>query len=173
MPEAERRTARDPEAARFMVEEEVGLAVPWLPRWLRGPVARWFVDEEGFRDALASSQRAAKQLHDAGVPLVVGSDGGNWPILPYQFHATSTHRELELLGEAGVPPQDVLAAATRVPARMLGRENEIGTLEVGKRADLVVVDGDPLSDLRALRRIRWTVKDGVARTPREWLSASP
>ena len=173
VPEAERRTARDPEAARFMVEEEVGLAVPWLPRWLRGPVARWFVDEEGFRDALASSQRAAKQLHDAGVPLVVGSDAGNWPILPYQFHATSTHRELELLAEAGVPPQDVLAAATRVPARMLGRENEIGTLEVGKRADLVVVDGDPLSDLRALRRIRWTVKDGVARTPREWLSASP
>jgi imidazolonepropionase-like amidohydrolase len=170
VPDPERRTARDPEAARFMVEEEVGMAVPWLPRWLRSPVAWWFVNEQGFHDGLASSQRAAKALYDAGVPLVVGSDAGNWPILPYQFHATSTHRELELLAEAGVPPPDVLAAATRVPARMLGRETEIGTIEVGKRADLVVVDGDPLADLRALRRIRWTVKDGLARTPQEWMT---
>jgi imidazolonepropionase-like amidohydrolase len=53
---------------------------------------------------------------------------------------------------------------------MLGRQDEIGTIEVGKRADLVVVDGDPLADLRALRRIRWTVKDGVARTPQEWMA---
>jgi hypothetical protein len=53
---------------------------------------------------------------------------------------------------------------------MLGRETEIGTIEVGKRADLVVVDGDPLADLRALRRIRWTVKDGLARTPQEWMT---
>ncbi len=74
------------------------------------------------------------------------------------------------LAAAGVPPRDVLAAATRVPARMLGRQDEIGTLEVGKRADFVVVDGDPLTDLRALRRIRWTVKDGVARTPQEWMT---
>ncbi|MGH7785343.1 MAG: hypothetical protein ACRERC_00660 [Candidatus Binatia bacterium] len=52
---------------------------------------------------------------------------------------------------------------------MLGRQAEIGTVEVGKRADLLIVDGDPLTDLRALRRVRWTVRDGIAKTPAEWM----
>jgi len=52
---------------------------------------------------------------------------------------------------------------------MLGLDAEIGTVEVGKRADLVIVDGDPRQDLRALRNVRWTVHDGVARTPAEWI----
>jgi imidazolonepropionase-like amidohydrolase len=54
---------------------------------------------------------------------------------------------------------------------MLGLDGQIGTLRVGARADLVIVDGDPLRDLGALRRVRWTVRDGVARTPSEWLAA--
>ena len=52
-----------------------------------------------------------------------------------------------------------------------GLANEIGTVEVGKRADLVIVRKDPLRNLRALRAIRWTIKDGVAHTPAEWLSS--
>jgi imidazolonepropionase-like amidohydrolase len=62
-----------------------------------------------------------------------------------------------------------LVAATRAPAEMLGLGAELGTVEVGMRADLVVVRDDPLRDLRALRTIRWTARDGVARTPREWM----
>jgi imidazolonepropionase-like amidohydrolase len=54
---------------------------------------------------------------------------------------------------------------------MLGIDAEIGTVEVGKRAHLLVVAGNPLADLRALRAVRWTVRDGVARTPEEWMSA--
>ena len=54
---------------------------------------------------------------------------------------------------------------------MLGRTDELGTIEVGKRADLVIVGGDPLADLRALQTIRWTVRNGVARTPQEWMAA--
>jgi imidazolonepropionase-like amidohydrolase len=132
-------------------------------------MAWWFISEQSYRPLLTSSMRAAKTLHDAGVPLVIGSDAGNWPVIPYVFHAASTHREIELLAEAGVPTADVLTAATRVPARMLGIDRDVGTIEVGKRADLVVVDGDPLADMHALRKIRWTVKDGVARTPEEWM----
>jgi imidazolonepropionase-like amidohydrolase len=56
---------------------------------------------------------------------------------------------------------------------MLGLEREIGTVEVGRRADLVIVGHDPWRSLRALRKVRWTVKDGVARTPREWLHMAP
>ena len=52
---------------------------------------------------------------------------------------------------------------------MLGLGAELGTVEAGKRADLVVVRDDPLRDLRALRTIRWTIRDGVARTPDEWM----
>jgi hypothetical protein len=169
VPELERRTARDPEAGWSAAVTEVRLAAPRLPAFLRRPLAWWFVTETSFRQGLASSMRAAKTLYDATVPLVIGSDAGNWPILPYQFHAVSTHREIELLAEAGVPPADVLAAATRTSARMLGMESEIGTVEPGKRADLVVVAGDPLADVHALRAIRWTVKNGVARTPEEWM----
>lgn len=75
-----------------------------------------------------------------------------------------------LLLAAGLSPAEALAAATRIPARMLGLEREIGTVEVGKRADLVIVRGDPLADLRALRAVRWTVRDGVARTPAQWMA---
>ena len=52
---------------------------------------------------------------------------------------------------------------------MLGLEREIGTVAVGMRADLLLVEGDPSQDLRALRRVRFTVRDGVARTPEEWM----
>jgi imidazolonepropionase-like amidohydrolase len=52
---------------------------------------------------------------------------------------------------------------------MLGLDQELGTVEVGKRADLVIVRDDPLADLRALRTIRWTVRDGVARSPEDWM----
>lgn len=89
--------------------------------------------------------------------------------VPVLFHGSSMLREVELLGEAGLTPLDAIASATRVPAAMLGLADEIGTVEVGKRADLVVVRDDPLADLRALRTIRWTVKDGVAHTPAEWM----
>ena len=169
VPQIERRTARDPEAGWYEAETEIGFAIPWLPQRLRRAAAWWFITEDRFRSGLANGMRAAKTLHDAGVPQVIGSDAGNWEIIPYQFHATSTHREIELLGEAGVAPAEVLAAATTTPARMLRLDNEIGTIEAGKRADLVVVDGDPLTDLRALRAIRWTIKNGVARTPAEWM----
>jgi imidazolonepropionase-like amidohydrolase len=170
VPERERATARDPEAGWFAAMTEVGYAAPRLPRFLRRAAAWWFITEESFAQPLRSSMNAAKTLHDAGVALVIGSDAGNWPILPYQFHAASTHREIELLAQAGLSAAAVLAAATRVPARMLGVEHDLGTIEAGKRADLVVVDGDPLTDVRALRKIRWTIKDGVARTPQEWMT---
>ena len=52
---------------------------------------------------------------------------------------------------------------------MLDLSDEIGTVEVGKRADLVIVKEDPLVDLSALRTIQWTVRDGIAKSPKEWL----
>ena len=124
---------------------------------------------------------AIAKLHSAGIPIVAGSDSGNWPLIPYFFHGPTMLREIELLGESGLSAMEAIQAATVVPARMLNKSREIGTVEVGtvevgtvevgKQADLVIVREDPLEDLRALRSIEWTVQRGIARSPREWMEA--
>ena len=77
---------------------------------------------------------------------------------------------MELVAEAGMPPEEVLRSATVTPARMMGIEDLVGTVEVGKRADLIVVDGDPLADTSALRQLVWVIKDGELRRPAEWMA---
>jgi imidazolonepropionase-like amidohydrolase len=168
-PEVERGTASQPETARAILRSLVRDEGPPMPDLLRDMFGRWWFREAAQYDALRRSQAAVRRLHAAGVPIVVGSDTPFRPAIAYGFHGVSTLRELELVGGAGLSPAEALQAATRVPAEMLALAGEIGTVEVGKRADLVVVRADPLSDLRALRTVAWTVKDGVARTPQEWI----
>jgi imidazolonepropionase-like amidohydrolase len=171
VPEVELATARDPESGRFLARTAMGFFLPpWVPEFLHGLAARLLWTEDRTRGSLGNMQQAVKRFRDAGVPIVAGSDSGNWPILPYEFHGPTTLREIELLGEAGLSPQEAIQAATRVAAEMLGLAEEIGTVEVGKRADLVIVREDPLDDLRALRTVRYTVVDGEARTPEAWMS---
>ncbi len=168
IPPEELATARDPDAWWAADVINLGYVFPRLPRIGRRVLAWFLADEKGLRDVLATNLRAARTLHDHGVPLVIGSDAGNFVLA--QFHGTSTLREMELLASTGVPPAEVLAAATRVPARMLQLEHEVGSVEVGRRGDLVIVRDDPLRDVTAIRRsVAWTVKAGVARTPAEWM----
>ncbi|HMD33812.1 MAG TPA: amidohydrolase family protein, partial [Vicinamibacterales bacterium] len=72
----------------------------------------------------------------------------------------SVHREIELYVEAGFTPIEALQAATIVPARAMKLDAELGTIEKGKRADLVVLNANPLDDIRNIRRVRWTIRDG-------------
>ena len=99
----------------------------------------------------------------------MGTDSGAWPLIPSCFHGYSTIREMELLAAAGLQSMTILQAATRLPAEMMGLEDQIGTVEVGKRADLVVLEDDPLADLKALRSVQWTIRDGEARSPAAWM----
>ncbi len=170
VPPAELATAREPGAGWSEMRNTVRMAVPWLPEILQDAVARWEFREHAQTQALRRSQRALRRLHEAGVPIVVGSDTPYQDWAVYAFHGPSTLREIELVAQAGLSPMQALEAATRVAAEMLGLADEIGTLEIGKRADLVIVDGDPLQDLRALRRVRWTVRNGVAHSPDEWMT---
>jgi imidazolonepropionase-like amidohydrolase len=118
---------------------------------------------------VANQLANVKKQHAAGLPIVMGSDSGNWPIMPHMFHGSTSIREVELLGMAGLSPMDAIQASTSISAQMLDLADEIGTIEVGKQADLVIVKEDPLTDLRALRTIQWTVRGGVAKSPKEWL----
>jgi len=96
-------------------------------------------------------------LHRAGVTIVAGTDQA--------VPGHSLHRELELYVQAGFTPLEAIQAATLVPARVMKKDRELGSIEVGKRADLILVDGDPLADIRALRRVRIVVAGGRAYDP--------
>jgi imidazolonepropionase-like amidohydrolase len=143
------------------------MAAPWAPGWLAGMgVAARSIAGSRMRHAIA----AVHDLHEAGVPLVLGTDSGTWPLLHTQFPGWAAIRELELLAEAGLDPAEVLEAGTRSPARMLGLDDEIGTVEVGKAGDLVVLGADPLADPRAWRSVVYTMRGGEVRTPAEWVA---
>lgn len=106
---------------------------------------------------------AVKRLYDAGVPLLVGSDAsGSIACLA----GGAFLEELKLLSEAGVPNAAVLRGATVLPARFIAGPNaDFGTIEPGKRADLVLVDGDPLTDIEATSRLSTIMQGGVIIEP--------
>jgi imidazolonepropionase-like amidohydrolase len=112
----------------------------------------------GYRTMLAN----LKRVHDAGIPVAMGTDAGN----PLTLHGPSVVREMEAMTEAGMTPMQVLVASTRNSARAMGRE-DIGTLEPGKIADLVVLDADPLADVGNLRRVALVARGGELWTRKE------
>ena len=95
-------------------------------------------------------------LESAGVRIVAGTDAGNIGTL----HGPSLHRELEMMNAAGMRPMDIIVAATRNGAVVMGNPNDAGTIEKGKYADLVILDADPLADIRNTRKIFKVMKAG-------------
>ncbi|GGP77536.1 amidohydrolase family protein [Saccharothrix coeruleofusca] len=102
-------------------------------------------------------------LHRAGVPVLAGSDANTTPGAPAPIpHGGSIHRELELLVAAGLSTVDALRAATTLPAKHFGLDDR-GVVEPGKRADLVLVAGDPIADITATRAVERVWCAGVER----------
>ncbi|MBS2022322.1 MAG: amidohydrolase family protein [Deltaproteobacteria bacterium] len=106
------------------------------------------------REDLAENLR---KLDAAGAVLLTGTDSG----LPLVLHGAALHRELQRLVEVGFTPAHVLQMATSKPARLLDPRADFGTIEPGKRADLVLVQGDPLADIHNTEHIVAVWKDGV------------
>lgn len=132
----------------------LGLLTPFpdLSGSLRTPYGPW---TEEMEPARALMQETARALWESGSMLAFGTD------TPMFRPAFSWKHEIRALTEAGFSPSDVLLMATRNAAVAVGVDDELGTLEVGKRADLVLVDGQPLQELKALRNVVLVVKDGV------------
>ena len=130
--------------------KEGGFTSDWTP-----------ADYARMRRAWPKMLQIIDRYYREGVLLTTGSDLPNSWVVP----GASLHQEMELLSEAGIPTEAVLAIATRNAALALGLEREIGTVEVGKRADLVVLEANPLSDIHNTERIQYVFSAGKLFTP--------
>jgi imidazolonepropionase-like amidohydrolase len=128
----------------------------YMPNYITQMWSPTTVRSENLKKLLPASRRIYQEalhlvgaMHKAGVPILAGTDTTN----PYCFPGFSLHDELALLVEAGLSPHAALQSATRLPAECLELEKECGTIAVGKRADVVLLDANPLQDIRHTKKI--------------------
>ena len=136
---------RTPEYAAVADRREVEVREATRQRYVKLGWPDWFAALYPY------VQRNVKRIHDAGGVLVLATD---------RTYAPAALRELELIAETGIPPLDVLRIATLNGAAFLGRERELGSIEVGKIADMVLLDADPSVDIKNVRRIAKVWKGG-------------
>lgn len=120
----------------------------------KGQIEEVKKDPEGWAIRYKNALKMVKDVQDQGGLVVAGTDG---PIIPYGF---ALHLELEAYQESGLSPFEVLQTGTLNGAKVLGVEKDLGTLEKGKLADILIVEGNPLEDVRDLRNMLWVVKNG-------------
>jgi len=149
------RVWEDPKARAFIQVTTSGYSplAPghYAPPWVRG-MTTIHATEELYDVGFRSVSRSMKKLDDAGVRITAGSHG--------QAAGLAQHWEMRLLAEGGMSNQRVLRAATLNGAETLGLDGQIGSLEPGKLADLVVLDRDPLADIRNTNSVRYTMVNG-------------
>jgi hypothetical protein len=132
-------------------------------------------DEVAWKNNFQLWMQFVNEYKNRGGKVVAGSDTG----YIYSLYGFGYVQELELLQEAGFHPLEVIRAATKIGAQVLGRDTDIGTIHVGKKADMIIVDENPLHNLKSLYGtgvpklneqtqavervggVRWTIKDGI------------
>ncbi|WNB84700.1 HEAT repeat domain-containing protein [Cellulomonas sp. ATA003] len=147
-------------AGAMPLREDVGLDARLTPAWrdvLDSQARRW-MPPTGLDLAAASTN--VRELAGRGCVILAGTDAPN----PGLVYGASLHRELHHLASAGLTPSEVLSAATSAPARVFGLHDR-GSLELGKRADILLVDGDPLEAISDTARVRTTWVQGCAVDP--------
>jgi imidazolonepropionase-like amidohydrolase len=141
-----------------------------LDGWTRSKLAETASLDPGERDLESRRTRLQefeetmaanlKSLHEAGLSIAMGTDAGN----PLTLHGPSVYAEMEAMQEAGLEPLEVLVASTLGGARAMDRADELGTVEAGKIADLLVVEADPTADIAHLRQLRYVMRGGALRS---------
>lgn len=176
----------EPEALELIINSGTWVVPSWnggpiyhwtlkYPERLDNPLLREFLPEDLYldiRESLDHFQRLGyfrggkgnptayrdklMQLYNAGAKIALGTDSGT----PMNFHYEAMWQQMKLWVEYGMDPMHVLSAATRNGAEVLGMASEFGTIEPGKVADIIVVDGNPLMDMMALRNPVVVIKEG-------------
>lgn len=146
--------ARDPDSFR---DRAVASGPPDLVLKDWEGLAKQPFDTAPFKKAWINMQQFVKRFYDAGGVLIVGTDTA----AVYQAPGLSAHEEMRLMAELGIPVIDALRAGTINAARALGIDRETGSIEAGKLADIVIIDGDPLADINNTRKIARVIKAGV------------
>lgn len=113
--------------------------------------------QEKFRTGYLRAQEFVRAFVKAGGKLFLGSDSAGASIVA----GLSVHHELELLVDSGIAPMQAIQFATQAPAELIGRGDEIGTIEAGKLADLIILEGDPLANISNTKKISIVIKDGI------------
>ena len=104
-----------------------------------------------------NARRSAHQFIEAGAYMGIGTDSGS----PLNFNTEAMWHEMSALVEIGMTPIQAISAATKTGAEILGQQRELGTVEPGKLADLLVIDGNPLADINMMNFVVLTIRDGV------------
>ena len=117
-------------------------------------------DRQEWRKTMELMKEATYKFHEAGGLLINGTDSPG-AALP----GWSLHQEMELFVEAGLTPMEALLATTLNNAKVLGKEDELGTIEAGKYADLIILDADPLLDISNTQEIHLVIKGGLVLYP--------
>ncbi len=158
---------RDPDVYTYFADEK-----SFLTSYMQEIVARREPRRvsEQFEKIYWVKRKTIKAFYNAGGRdlITLGTDHPSWG---EYFSGFSIHRELLSFALAGIPPADVIRFATRNAARALGVGDKLGTIEPGKLADLVVVRGNPLADIRNTRRARLVMKSGRVYDPAELLAS--
>lgn len=141
---------RSPQTPIESFQPGIAHAAPALRRLIEGASGNGTPDQA--RDRLARSLQIIKALHDAGIPIVAGTDKG--------VPGVSVAREIELYVQAGLSPMDAIRAASAVPARVMGLAADSGTIAPGLRADLIVVEGNPLERIADIRNVTLVCANG-------------
>ncbi len=139
----------------------------FIPEWwqITGGGSPWSIDSPLMRGLWAERLAALRSAYEAGVALQIGTDAENG--VPRRYPGVSLHWELENFVEAGIPPLEVLRIATQEAAVAVGAEDDLGTLEVGKLADIVLLDANPLEDIKNTQAIWRVLKGGWVFDPEE------
>jgi imidazolonepropionase-like amidohydrolase len=154
---------RDPEVYTYFVEEKRFLT-PYMQTVIAAREPRRV--SEQFEKIYWVKRKTIEAFYDAGGGhlITLGTDHPSWGEF---FSGFSVHRELLSFALSGIPLADVIKFATSNAARALGVGDRLGTIETGKLADLVVVRGNPLEDIRNTRNVRWVIKAGRMYDPGE------
>jgi Amidohydrolase family len=143
--------------------ERIKPVVRWMPVAARQDLAKKsFVDDTAYIDEYRRSYLnmlgMVSLLHKNGITMLAGTDGGNQLAL---------HRELELMVKAGIPANEVLRIATYNPVKVFGLTNKYGSIEKGRIADMILVDGNPVKEISDIRKVKMVITNNLIYYPKK------